>query len=130
MNKIWDKIYISRSLNSVNWITIGFVGRRLGVIWPQLHYHLSSVIQVYARIILIWQQNDSYQIWRSCRGIQFDFGYQVFLFICIIFFYFPNFIFCIFNMCFLPISFYLFSKAKKKKRKKNLIFKISLIFRG
>ena len=41
--------------------TIGFVGRRLGDIYPHLYYHLSSVRQVYARIILIWQQNDSYQ---------------------------------------------------------------------
>ena len=41
--------------------TMGFVERWLGVIWPQLYYHLSSVRQVYARIILIWQQNDSYQ---------------------------------------------------------------------
>ena len=41
--------------------TIGFVGRRLGDICPQLYFHLSSVRQVYARIILIWQQNDNYQ---------------------------------------------------------------------
>ena len=40
--------------------TIGFVGRRLGDICPKLYYHLSSVRQVYARIILIWQQNESY----------------------------------------------------------------------
>jgi len=41
--------------------TIRFVGRRHEVIWPRLYYHLSSVRQNYAIIILIWQQNDNYQ---------------------------------------------------------------------
>jgi len=42
-------------------LTIEIVRRRLEVIWPQLYYHLSSVRQVYATTILIWQQNDNYQ---------------------------------------------------------------------
>jgi len=51
-------------IDSKHWFTdftFGFVGRRLGVIWPQLYYHFSSVRLVYARIILIWQPNENYQ---------------------------------------------------------------------
>ena len=42
-------------------LTIG-AGKWFDVLWPQLYYHISSVGQIYVKIILIWPQNDSYQI--------------------------------------------------------------------
>jgi len=82
--------------------TIGFIGRRLEIIWPQLYYHLFSVRQVYFGIIfnLTAKQQLSVNFAPHLRKIkmsiynfiiQFQFNYNpifnignsVFLFLCL-----------------------------------------------